>query len=368
MGNLFELNIQNLILAIIILSSVISSIKGSLEDRHYTYSIDRLIFYFSIFISLLIVILKAEDIYRLVIKSSLEYFNYSIKRNSFLDITIIGLAFLGIHIIIYLFLNAINKPLEKSRNLFKRIGTFKIVITSTIFGFLKGISIILIIFILISTYNSGIGKSKAYAGFNNYETFNKIDEIVSTSKPMLNYNNNYDNSNNNYNNNNFAYSNNVIVYYNGVTLEDGIKSNEYIDNKALEIVNNSKSDREKARKIYTWVGSNIEYDFDKADKVLDEGNVTNSGAIEAFTTRKGICFDYSCLYTAMARKVNLKTRIVTGDAFDGKNYGPHAWNQVFLEDENKWINVDATFYLAGDYFDNDDFYEDHLNSQIAGEW
>lgn len=358
MENLFAINIQNLILAIIILSSVISSIKGSLDDGDYSYSIDRLIFYFSIFISLLIVILKAEDIYRLVIKTSLEYFDYTIKRNSFLDITIIGLAFLAIHLIIYLLLNAINKPLEKSRNLFKRIGTFKIVLTSTVFGFLKGISIILIIFILVSAYNSGIGKNKAYVGFKNYETFNKIDKIVSTSKPMLNYDNN----------NNFSYLNNVIVYYNGVTLEDGIKSNEDIDNKALEIVSNSKSDREKARKIYTWVGSNIEYDFDKADKVLDEENVTNSGAIEAFTTRKGICFDYSCLFTAMAKKVNLKTRIVTGDAFDGKNYGPHAWNQVFLEDEDKWINVDATFYLAGDYFDNDDFYDDHLNSQIAGEW
>lgn len=357
MEKLFEINIQNLILTIIILSSVISSIKGSLEDRDYFYSIDRLIFYFSIFISLLIVILKVEDIYRLVIKASLEYFNYTIERNSFLDITIVGLAFLAIHLIIYLILNVINKFLEKSRNLYKKIGTFKIVLTSTIFGLLKGINIILIIFILVSSYNSGIGKRKAYLGFKNYEIFNKIDKIVSTSKPMLNYNNN-----------NFSYFNNIIVYYNGVTLEDGIKSNEDIDNKALEIVKNSKSDREKARKIYTWVGSNIEYDFDKADKVLDEENVTNSGAIEAFTTRKGICFDYSCLFTAMAKKVNLKTRIVTGDAFDGNNYGPHAWNQVFLEDENKWINVDPTFYLAGDYFDNDDFYDDHLNSQIAGEW
>lgn len=357
MGNLFEINIQSLILAVIIISSVISSIKGSLEDRDYTYSINRVIFYFSIFISLLIVILKAEDIYRLVVRGSLEYFNYIIQRNSLFDITIIGLAFLVIHFIIYLFLNGINKPLEKSRNLFKRIGTFKIVITSTILGFLKGINVVLIIFILISAYNSGVGRNKAYIGFQDYDAFEKIDKIVSTSKPMLNYNNN-----------NFSYLNNVIVYYNGVTLEDGIKSNEDIDNKALEIVNNSKNDREKARKIYTWVGSNIEYDFDKAEKVLDEDSVTNSGAMEAFSTKKGICFDYSCLYTAMAKKVNLKTRILTGDAFDGKNYGPHAWNQVFLEDEDKWINIDATFYLAGDYFDNSDFNDDHLNPQIAGEW
>ena len=42
-------------------------------------------------------------------------------------------------------------------------------------------------------------------------------------------------------------------------------------------------------------------------------------------------------------------------------------NQVYQKMKN-WINVDPTFYMAGDYFDNEDFYRDHLNAEIAGEF
>lgn len=43
--------------------------------------------------------------------------------------------------------------------------------------------------------------------------------------------------------------------------------------------------------------------------------------ISAFKKRSGICFDYSCLYVAMARAVNLKVRLLTGTAYDGEKYG-----------------------------------------------
>ena len=65
---------------------------------------------------------------------------------------------------------------------------------------------------------------------------------------------------------------------------------------------------------------------------------------------------------------DLGSRIVTGDAFDGQNYGPHAWNQVYLEDEGKWINVDPTFYISGNYFDSSNFEETHRTKNIAGEF
>ena len=82
----------------------------------------------------------------------------------------------------------------------------------------------------------------------------------------------------------------------------------------------------------------------------------------------GICFDYACLYVSMARAAGLKVRLVTGEAFDGNSYGSHAWNQVYLSDERRWINVDTTFYISGDYFDSNLFEEDHIEGEIAGEW
>ncbi|ELC8412107.1 transglutaminase [Clostridium perfringens] len=161
---------------------------------------------------------------------------------------------------------------------------------------------------------------------------------------------------------------NVINLYNGVTLEQGIKSNEAINKKAKELTKNVKSSREKAKRIYTWISENINYDDNKAENISEKTSQYKSGAIEAFETRKGICFDYSCLYVAMAREAGLKVRIVTGEGFNGKEWGPHSWNEVYLPEKNQWITVDPTFGKAGNYFDSKKNSESHRDGKIVGEW
>ena len=161
---------------------------------------------------------------------------------------------------------------------------------------------------------------------------------------------------------------NVINLYNGVTLEQGIKSNEAINKKAKELTKNAKSSREKAKRIYTWISENINYDDNKAENISEQTSEYKSGAIEAFETRKGICFDYSCLYVAMAREAGLKVRIVTGEGFNGKEWGPHSWNEVYLPEKNQWITVDPTFGKAGNYFDSKKNSESHRDGKIVGEW
>ena len=161
---------------------------------------------------------------------------------------------------------------------------------------------------------------------------------------------------------------NVINLYNGVTLEQGIKSNEAINKKAKELTKNAKSSREKAKRIYTWISENINYDDNKAENISEKTSVYKSGAIEAFETRKGICFDYSCLYVAMVREAGLKVRIVTGEGFNGKEWGPHSWNEVYLPEKNQWITVDPTFGKAGNYFDSKKNSESHRDGKIVGEW
>ncbi|MDU7069068.1 MAG: transglutaminase-like domain-containing protein [Clostridium perfringens] len=161
---------------------------------------------------------------------------------------------------------------------------------------------------------------------------------------------------------------NVINLYNGVTLEQGIKSNEAINKKAKELTKNVKSSREKAKRIYTWISENINYDDNKAENISEKTSEYKSGAIEAFETRKGICFDYSCLYVAMAREAGLKVRIVTGEGFNEKEWGPHSWNEVYLPEKNQWITVDPTFGKAGNYFDSKKNSESHRDGKIVGEW
>lgn len=160
----------------------------------------------------------------------------------------------------------------------------------------------------------------------------------------------------------------TIVYYNGVTLDEGVASDIQIDNFAKNLVLNEVGTESKARKIYEWIGNNISYDYNKANLVLNNDYDVKSGAIYTFNTRKGICFDYSCLYVAMARANNMKVRLVTGQGFNGVSWVSHAWNQVYIPESGKWINVDTTFAKGGNYFNKAMFSMDHKDAKIIGEW
>ena len=160
----------------------------------------------------------------------------------------------------------------------------------------------------------------------------------------------------------------VTVYYNGITLDDGIKSNDTIRNKTLSITNGKSSTYDKAYSIYEWIGKNIDYDDGKANDVINNSKDVKSGAIEAFKTGRGVCFDYACLFVAMCRESNIKVRMVIGEGFNGKEWVNHSWNEFYDDANNRWINVDSTFYSGGNYFNNSDFSNDHRNTQVVGEW
>lgn len=163
-------------------------------------------------------------------------------------------------------------------------------------------------------------------------------------------------------------NNGETVYYNGVTLEEGIKSNKEIDDLAISIASNGQSDKSKGKLLYSWIGSNIKYDNGKAERILRNDFSDKSGAIPTYNTRKGICFDYACLYVAMCRANNIKVRLVTGEGYNGESWVGHAWNQIYIKEEEKWINVDTTFSIGGNYYNSARFLIDHRNAEIAGEW
>lgn len=352
-------NLSYILCFILLFIAIRGSVKESLEGRNSKYALDRLVYYFAVFITFLIMMLSLDRLYIAILKFSSNYLNV-VNINSNI-VKIVGLTvvfFLG-QFIIYKILLMLSGPLIKAYSLFLSKGKGRIIIFSTIFGFIKGLIIILILFIGVSAFNNTVGLNNNINIFRNIKGYNTVEQLMASNRPVI--------SNKEYEK--YAQADtNVIIYYNGVTLEDGIKSTDKIDKKAVDLVRNLKTDREIAKRLYAWIGSNVEYDFDKANKALSNDNISNSGAIEAFDTKRGICFDYACLYVAMAREAGLKVRIITGQGFDGANYGPHAWNEVYLEDEGIWINVDPTFYFAGDYFDNKDFDKDHIKESVVGEW
>ncbi|WP_243122774.1 transglutaminase-like domain-containing protein [Haloimpatiens lingqiaonensis] len=223
--------------------------------------------------------------------------------------------------------------------------------------------------------NSYLADSKYYNSIckaivipiNSSKVAKKLPNIVNNSfKIVIKDDNSPDDKK--YNSSNVKNTSKTIVYYNGITLEEGIKSNEDIDNFARNLVAGYGTDEKKAQKIYNWIGKNIAYDNEKAEKVFKNIYDIKSGAIPTYYTKKGICFDYSCLYVAMCRANNIKVRMITGRGFNGVSWVGHAWNQVYLKEEGRWINVDTTFAKGGDYFDSNRFSIDHADANVAGEW
>lgn len=160
----------------------------------------------------------------------------------------------------------------------------------------------------------------------------------------------------------------VIEYFNGVTLDEAVKSSPEIDETARSLTANDAASKAKAYRIYRWVSQNIEYDSAKAARISRDTSGTSSGSLVAYNTRSGICFDFSSLYVSMCRAVGLKVRLVTGLGYSGISWGDHAWNQVYSNEEKRWINVDTTFGVNGNYFDKADFSADHRYGEVQGEW
>jgi hypothetical protein len=139
-------------------------------------------------------------------------------------------------------------------------------------------------------------------------------------------------------------------------------TNKLIIEKALEITKHLNSDVEKAKAIYNWVIQNIEYDYEKYSKHLTNDYNNEYGALLALNTRKGVCYDYVALTAALGRASGIQTKLVKGTGIINGRTGYHAWNEMYLEEQNKWVKLDTTFaaVLKGNYFDNEDFDESHI--------
>jgi len=113
--------------------------------------------------------------------------------------------------------------------------------------------------------------------------------------------------------------------------------------------------KEKARAIFIWVAENINYDYENmyVDSSLNSDEILKN--------RKGVCRDYTRLYSDIAKKVGLKTYIITGYTRKMKqiNYDMHTWCAVMID--SMWYFIDPTWgsgYLKSNrYFkDVDDSY------------
>jgi transglutaminase-like putative cysteine protease len=136
---------------------------------------------------------------------------------------------------------------------------------------------------------------------------------------------------------------------------------EEIAEAAVSVTKGQTGDEAKARALYDWVGSRIAYDDDKVRAYVDQGDWREQGPEQTFSTRKGVCIDYARLYAAMARASGLDVRVVTGLGYDGRGgYGAHAWNEVYLKEQQRWVSLDSTWARTGNWFDTPGFTDTHI--------
>lgn len=346
-----------LILFGIISISILLSIKKLLKKSDIDYVIGPIICSISTMISFFLLLFNYDKIYIIIRNILPKIIGMDYGSIGIIKLISIIVVFLVIRSVIRIILFFIQKIIFSSRKKYINDNKILLIIFGSIFGIIRGVIFILMMFIPIVLFNSIPNNPVLINTFDDVYAYRKMENLIDNNTSKIIDSGLIKDINSN-----------KIIYYNGVTIEQGVKSDEAINSKAVSLTNSCKSDRERAKKIYAWIGTNIEYDDLKAEKVLSSQNVKDSGAISAFHNRNGICFDYACLYVAMSRAIGLDVRLVTGDAYNGEEYISHAWNEVYLKDENKWINVDSTFYKAGNYFDSKDFNETHRKNNTAGEW
>lgn len=132
--------------------------------------------------------------------------------------------------------------------------------------------------------------------------------------------------------------------------------------KSFELTQGLTSQLERVHAVYQFIVTTIDYDYEKAKRAQNEFLIPDLD--EAYTLKKGICFDYAALMAAMLRVQHIPTRVVTGYV----DVGYHAWVETYIDgvgwinpsiyfEKETWKRIDPTFDAQGPYFGK---YQDKL--------
>ena len=100
--------------------------------------------------------------------------------------------------------------------------------------------------------------------------------------------------------------------------------------QGIAIIKNERDPGEMVRRVTQWV----------ADSVRRAAQPGNPDAAEILRTRTGDASAHAQIFTALARSLDIPTRLVSGAVrIDGRLYF-HTWAEVYMKD---WVAVDPTF-------------------------
>ena len=116
---------------------------------------------------------------------------------------------------------------------------------------------------------------------------------------------------------------------------------------AAELASGAENDLDVVRNIYGYIVSNINYDHDLAANIT-AGNITAHlpDIDHTLVNRRGICFDYAALMTAMLRAQHIPASLEIGLIFDNVY---HAWVSAYISNVG-WIRLDPTLSAGASSF------------------
>ncbi|MEA2090105.1 MAG: transglutaminase-like domain-containing protein [Thermoproteota archaeon] len=134
------------------------------------------------------------------------------------------------------------------------------------------------------------------------------------------------------------YDNSSSLYQKYTQPEKLIQSNHtQIISNATEIVGGEKNPYLMASKIYQFVVNTLTYEKQEEER----------GALWALQNKRGDCSEFSYLFVALCRAVDIPSRIHAGFAFhrDTQTLSDgHMWAEYYLENYG-WVPVDPTWHL-----------------------
>lgn len=121
-----------------------------------------------------------------------------------------------------------------------------------------------------------------------------------------------------------------------------------IKSLAERLARGRKGPRRAITALHDWVAQNITYDFAAA---TGQTAVPPVDARSVLSRRTAVCEGFANLFAALVRSLGLECIVMTGRAWNGTAWMPHAWNAVKLD--GVWQPVDVTWdagFLTPDGF------------------
>ncbi|WP_432411977.1 transglutaminase domain-containing protein [Rasiella sp. SM2506] len=124
-------------------------------------------------------------------------------------------------------------------------------------------------------------------------------------------------------------------------------------NLAEQITRGKTTDAEKAKSIFTWIATTIEYDNElRLNRKLQKEIYTSEANVitQALRRKKALCGGYAFLFQQLCEDVGVKAEIIHGFTVQGtekKNTSgtpEHTWNAVFLD--GQWQLLDITWAVS----------------------